>query len=138
MFPKSRKPVPPMSVEAATEYVRKMTKLESSGPGDIDNALRRIADRFGLGFWTLWHLRKGKAKSCDSGLYARIRGSYLDMCAAKASNLLHEITIEAAAGHDDNQDLADRLGEILAEVQAQRAAMKPNPQHPQQRNGVSE
>lgn len=53
MFPKSRNELPPMSVADATEYVRKMTKLESDGPGDIDNALRRIADRFGLGFWTL-------------------------------------------------------------------------------------
>lgn len=120
MFPKSRKSVPPMSVEAATEYVRRMTKLESEGPGDIDNALRRLSARFGLGFWTLWHLRKGKAKSCDSGLYASIRRSYLELCAIKASNLLHEINIEAAAGDESNRDLADRLEEILAEIQTKR------------------
>jgi hypothetical protein len=112
-----------MSVEAATDYVRRMTKLESDGPGDIDNALRRIGAKFGLGFWTLWHLRKGKAKSIDSSVYARIRGAYLEMCATKASNLLHEINIEAAAGDEANRDLADRLEEILAEVHAKRRAM---------------
>lgn len=124
MFPFSRKPVPPMSVEAATEYVRRMTKLESDGPGDIDNALRRIGAKFGLGFWTLWHLRKGKAKSIDSTIYARIRSAYLELCATKARNLLHEINIEAAAGDDSNRDLADRLEEILAEVKAKRGAVK--------------
>lgn len=124
MFPKSRKSVPPMSVEAATGYVRRMTKLESDGPGDIDNALRRISNKYGLGFWQLWHLRKGKAKTVDSSVFSRIRQTYLDMLAVKASNLLHEINIEAAAGDETNRDLADRLEEILAEIQTKGEGVK--------------
>ena len=109
-----------MSVEAATDYVRTMVQRESRGPGDIDNAMQRLEARYGLPFWTLWHLRKGKAKSLDVSLYARIRGAYLDMCRVQAANLLHEIEVEAAAGDDTNSDLADRLRAIAAEIETRR------------------
>jgi len=120
MFPKSSNETPQMSVEAATDYVRTMVQRESRGPGDIDNAMQRLEARYGLPFWTLWHLRKGKAKSLDVSLYARIRGAYLDMCRVQAANLLHEIEVEAAAGDDTNSDLADRLRAIAAEIETRR------------------
>lgn len=100
MFPKSRNEVPPMSAVVATGYVKRMVQRESRGPGDIDNALRRIGQRYGLPFWSLWHLRKGKAKTCDVTLFAGIKGAYLDMCQRQAESLLHEIKIELAAGDD--------------------------------------
>jgi hypothetical protein len=125
MFPKSRNELPQMSVESATEYVRTMVQRECRGPGDIDNALSRIEARYGLPFWTMWHLRKGKAKSVEASVFARIRGAYLDMCQRQASNLLHEIATETAAGDDvSDQDLVDRLGAILAEIQARKARRK--------------
>jgi hypothetical protein len=119
MFPNSSNETPPMSVEAATDYVRTMVQRESRGPGDIDNAMQRIETRYGLPFWSLWHLRKGKAKSIEVSLYARIHGAYFDMCRRQASNLLHEIEVEAAAGNDTNKDLADRLRKMAAELEAQ-------------------
>lgn len=124
MLPNSRKEFPPMSVEAATGYVRTMVQRESHGPGDLDNAMNRIEQRYGLPFWTLWHLRKGKAKTVEASMLARIRAAYLDMCQRQASNLLHEIEMEAAADHDTDQDLADRLRAIAAEIEARKAAMK--------------
>jgi hypothetical protein len=54
MFPKSRKETPPMSVEAATDMVRKMVQRESRGWGDLDNAMERLERRYGLPFWTVW------------------------------------------------------------------------------------
>jgi hypothetical protein len=121
MFPKSRKEIPPMSVEAATEYVRIVVQRESRGPGDLDNAMHRLETRYGLPFWSLWYLRKGKAKTVEASVLSRIRGAYLDMCQRQASNLLHEIEMEAAANHDVDQDLADRLRAIAAEIEAKRA-----------------
>lgn len=117
MFPKSRNEIPPMSVESATEYVRIMVQRESRGPGDLDNAMHRIEAKYGLPFWSLWHLRKGKAKSCEVSLYNRVRGAYLDMCQRQASNLLHEIELEVAAGDDTNRDLADRLRAMAADLE---------------------
>lgn len=110
-----------MSVDAATDLVRTMVQRESRGPGDLDGAMSRIEQRYGIPFWSLWHLRKGKAKSVEASLLARIRAAYLDMCHRQASNLLHEIEMEAAADHDVDQDLADRLRAIAAEIEAKRA-----------------
>lgn len=113
-----------MSVEAATDHVRTMVQRESRGPGDIENAMRRIEAKYGLPFWTLWHLRKGKAKTVEASLLARIRGAYLDMCQRQASNLLHEIKMEAAAGDDLDSDIAAELEALLAKVKAKREAVK--------------
>jgi len=114
-----------MSVDAATDYVRTMVQRESHGPGDLDNAMRRLEAKYGLPFWTLWHLRKGKAKTVEASLLARIRGAYLDMCQRQASNLLHEIKMEAAASDDDlDSDIAAELEALLAKIQAKREAVK--------------
>lgn len=124
MFPKSRNEIPPMSVEAATDYVRIMVQRESHGPGDLDNAMQRLEARYGLPFWSLWHLRKGRAKSVDTSLYARIRGAYLDMCQKQVGTLLHEIEREAARGDDTLADLEAEARGLVEKIQAKRAAMK--------------
>lgn len=113
-----------MSVDAATEYVRTMVQRESRGPGDLDNAMQRLEARYGLPFWAMWHLRKGKAKTVEASLLARIRGAYLDMCQRQASNLLHEIEVEAAMGDDTDLDLADALRALATKIEARKAAMK--------------
>jgi hypothetical protein len=124
MFPKSRNRVPPMSVEAATDYVRTMVQRESRGPGDIDNAMQRLEARYGLPFWSLWHLRKGKAKTVEASLLAKIKGAYLDMCQRQASNLLHEIEIEVASGDDTDLDLAEALRALATKIESRKAALK--------------
>jgi hypothetical protein len=111
----------PMSVEAATEYVRTMVQRESRGPGDLDNAMSRIEQRYGLPFWTLWHLRKGRAKGVEASMLARIRAAYLDMCQRQASALLHEIEVEAAVGNDDLEDLEAEARALVAKIQARKA-----------------
>lgn len=124
MFPKSRKAFPPMSVEAASDYVRTMVQRESRGPGDIDNAMQRLEARYGIPFWSLWHLRKRRAKTCDTSLYARIRGAYLDMCQRQANSLLHEIEMELRGGDDTLEDLEAEARALAAKIQAKRATLK--------------
>lgn len=68
---------------------------------------------------------KGRAKTVEASLLARIRGAYLDMCQRQASNLLHEIETEAAASGDDlDSDIAASLEALLAKIQAKREALK--------------
>jgi len=124
MSPKSRNEIPEMSVESATEYVRTMVQRESRGPGDIENAMQRLEVRYGLPFWTLWHLRKGRAKTCDTSLFARIRGAYLDMCQQQVGSLLHEIQIEAAIGDDTLEDLEAEARALAAKIRARKARLK--------------
>lgn len=123
MFPKSRNETPPMSVEAASNYVRTMVQRESRGPGDIDNAMQRLEARYGLPFWSLWHLRKGKAKSCEVSLYQRIKSAYFDMCQKQADSLLHEIILEAATD-DSLEDLEAEARALAAKIATRKAALK--------------
>ncbi len=110
-----------MSVDAATDMVRTMVQRESRGPGDLDNAMNRIEQRYGIPFWSMWHLRKGKAKTVEASLLARIRAAYLDMCQRQAASLLHEIELEAAAGDDLDRDIATELEALVAKIKAKRA-----------------
>jgi hypothetical protein len=104
-------------------FVYIMQNPSMPGPGDIDNAMQRLEARYGLPFWTLWHLRKGKAKSCEVSMFARIRGAYFDMCQKQADSLLHELIIEAATD-DTVEDLEAEARALAAKIAARRAAVK--------------
>lgn len=112
--------VPRMSAAVATDTVRKMVRLESRGPGDTENALRRLAMRFRLPFWTLWHLRKGRAKGVDSDILRNIRQAYLRQCQQQIDALRHEMEVEKAQGFDDLEDLAAEAAALAAKVAARR------------------
>ncbi|MBB6353516.1 hypothetical protein ACFFTN_01245 [Aminobacter aganoensis] len=104
-----------------------MVEKESSGWGDQLNALKRIARRYSIPFWTLNHLRTKRAKTCDTGLYHQIRSAYLNLCESEVQKLLREIEIEKALGSDDNlEDLAAEAAHLVARVQASKEAMKAN------------
>lgn len=106
------------SAEVASGYVRRMIEKETRGWGDGNNALTRLARRYGLSHWTLNHLRTGRAKTVEAGVFARIRAAYLDLCAEQIRKLQQEIAIEKALHDDDSfqglEQEAARLAERLA------------------------
>lgn len=101
------------SVDVASGYVRRMVEHETKGWGDQDNALSRLEARYGLPFWSLNHIRTGRAKTVEAGLFARIRGAYLDLCERQVAKLQHEISVEKALSNDVS----------LAELEAEAAAL---------------
>lgn len=116
--------VPKVSAATATRYVREMVELETVSARTKEAAMRKLARDYGLTVSQITHLYKARAKTCDVGLFARIRAAYLDRCAKTAARLLHNIEIEEATGaHVDDQDLVDRLTGILAEVAAKSASI---------------
>lgn len=119
-FKSSENPVP-MSASAATAYVRRMVELEIRGSGDTEGALRRLEARYGLPYWTLWHLRRGAAKTVEAGLFGRIRGAYLTYCEEQVAALQHELFLEKAANPDvDLEDLDAEAEALAAKVAAAR------------------
>ncbi len=123
-LPNSGNEVPQVSAATATKYVQEMVELEAVSTRTKEAALRKLARDYGLTVSQLTHLYKAKAKTCDVSLFARIRSAYLDRCAKMAARLLHNIEVEEASGRDaHDQDLADRLVAILAEVEAQRTTL---------------
>lgn len=110
-----------MSTAQATAYVRRMVELESRGHGDLERALHDLARASGIGFWTLEHLRKGKAKTVEAGLMARLMGAYVRYCEQQVARLLHEIEIEKALTEDASlEDLATQVRLLAEQVQAKK------------------
>jgi hypothetical protein len=119
-FTKTLKQVHPMTVEAASEYASRLLEHEQRG-SDIEAALFRLEQRYGLSPNQIMHLRSKRAKSCDVSLFARLRSAYLDLCERQVSKLQHEIAITKATSDDALEDLeaeALRLAEKIAERKA--------------------
>jgi len=126
MCGKSRYPERKMStVETAGNYVRRMVEREARGWGDQQNAQQRLEAKYGLSFWAMEHLRTGRAKSVEAGLFARIRAAYLDLCERQVAKLQHEIAIEKAIHDDDSMEDLEREAEtLLARLAAARSRRK--------------
>jgi len=88
-----------MSTAVASEYVKRMVERETAGNGDVENAIRRLARKYGLSFWQIMHLRAGRAKAI---------GAYLDYCEQQISELREEIA--EVRGNDDRFE--DLVGEV--------------------------
>lgn len=106
----------------ASDLTRKMIAREMTGPNDTGPAMDRIERKFGIPFSTQEHLRRGKAKTVEAGMFARIRAAYLAHCERSIVALQHEFQIEKARGDDSNQDLAAEAEKLLAKIKERRQA----------------
>ena len=113
-----------MSAAVAADYVSRMVRIESRQPGDTDGALPRIANRSGIGFWTLKHLHRRAAKTIAADVFGRLRNVYLDLCEREIRRLQAEIDIERAAGNADLEDFAAEAASLVARLQAARGIEK--------------
>lgn len=88
---------------AVLEMHRAMVARESRGPGDTENAMRRLESKYGIDFWTQWGLRyRPPVEIRDRSLIERIRQAYLDMIAGSVRRDLQALKAEQAKGADDN------------------------------------
>ena len=124
--PNSDNEVPNVSAATAIKYVQDMVDLETLTTRTQERAYERLSRDYGLTVSQLTHLYKAKAKTCDVGLFARVKAAYLDRCAKMAARMLHNIQLEEASGGDaHDQDLVDRLIAIRSEAMAKSAALRP-------------
>lgn len=80
----------------ATELLR----WETRGPGDTDNALRRIANRTGIEYGALWSLRYRSPKRIWADIYTALQAAHAAERQRQLRKLAHDIEITAAAaGH---------------------------------------
>ncbi len=128
------------SVEIAADYANRMLEREMRGPGDIEEAMRRIEAKTGVGYWTLWGLRyrRRDLKTIAADQFQRIRAAYLATCERQLSALKHELAIEQARNGTDDT-FADLVGEaetLVAKLKAarQRVGLGPSP-NGEERNG---
>lgn len=112
------------SVEIAADYANRMIEREARGPGDTENAMRRIEATTGIGYWSLWSLRyrRRDLKTIAADQFQRIRNAYLATCERQLSALKHELAVEQA--RNGNDDLSDLVAEAEALAEKIRAARK--------------
>lgn len=97
------------TADLAEKYVKRMLESETRGWGDQSAAMGRIEQKYGIPYWSMDRIRTGRAKTCEAGLFQRIRAAYLDMCERQISKLQHEVAIERAVWGDDDTGNLDVL-----------------------------
>ena len=85
-------------VEEASDWADALARHESRRPGDYDNAMRRVADRIGIGYATLWGLRYRQPKRVFADIYFGLKAAYEAMREAQLQALELEIAEAKATG----------------------------------------
>jgi hypothetical protein len=88
-------------IDRAERWSKDLTRMKSSGPGDTENAMRRIEREYGIDYGFLWSLRyrRSQIKIISVSVYEKIALAYPAECSRQLRKLQHEIEItEAIAG----------------------------------------
>ena len=111
-----------MSAAVATEFVRRMVERESA---DADRSMVQLEAKYGIGYWTLDHFRRRKAKTCDVALYARIQAAFIDHCGRQAAKLILEAeTAQKVMPDDDMADIENQIRALAARLEAAKSKAK--------------
>lgn len=88
-------------VDQAADWARALTQRESRGPGDLENAWRRLEARYGVPSSMFWALRYRRPKDIMASVFFRLHGAYQAECARQMRKLQHDIELtKAIAGPD--------------------------------------
>ena len=88
-------------VDRAALWTRELVHKESRGPGDLQNAMRRVSRRHGIPHATIWALRYRRPKDLLISVFTAIQQAYVAECARQARALEQEIQLtKAIAGPD--------------------------------------
>jgi hypothetical protein len=93
-----RKIMSDVFVTNAQEWANELVRRESRGPGDYENAMRRLESRYGIPWQILWRLRHGRIKDVYVSIYVRLQAAYQAECERQMRLLAHEIEIAKAKG----------------------------------------
>lgn len=89
-------------VDQAAEWAKALTRAESRGPGDLENAWRRLEARYGVSPNTFWSLRYRRPKDIAVSVFVRLRAAYQAECERQMRRLKHELEITRAIAGPDN------------------------------------
>ena len=90
-------------VDRAAKWGKRLSQTEARGPGDLENAWRRLEARYGIPWRVFWSLRYRRPSSIATGLYQRIWSAYQAECARQMRKLEHELeATRKIVGPDDH------------------------------------
>ena len=128
LLPAGGQSKPKTKVEILTDRVTALVNVEAASTGDLEVAMKSVARRTGIGFWTLANIKRGRAKKCDATVFDRVKDAYLELCQRQLAALQHEITLiheaNPDAALDDLVDEATRLAARLADARSHSLAAR--------------
>jgi hypothetical protein len=104
-------------INDARQWAGALVQREARGPGDTDNAMRRISQRYGVDYGALWSLRYRPPKRIFADIYFQLRAAYEAECERQLRQLEHELTITREKAGSDRasvraaQALVDAAGD---------------------------
>ena len=90
-------------LDQAASWSKDLTRMKSRGPGDTENAMRRVEREYGIDYGFLWSLRyrRERLKIISISVYESIRAAYREECSRQMRKLENEIIkTEEIAGPD--------------------------------------
>jgi hypothetical protein len=108
------------SLDVAQDYARTLVRREVAATGGIDNALRRVGERAGVGYWTLWALFHRRRKAVDADTLGRLRGAMIRQLETEVRHLEHELQILRSAGTDPRDT---EIAAVAADLAKARQAL---------------
>ena len=103
-------------VDRAATMAEAMVRRETRGPGDTENAMRRLATRYGIPHGTFWSLKYRRPKDMLVSVFAKLSEAYDAECIRQQRLLDHERSIAAAAGRPVGLVARASLGVVPAPV----------------------
>jgi len=74
-----------------------MVLRESRGPGDTENAMRRLENRYGIPWRVFWNLRYRPPADILVGIWRQLHAAYEQECTRQERLLAHERHVAEAA-----------------------------------------
>lgn len=99
--------------DQAASWAKSLLHKESRGPGDTDNAMRRLSQRYGIPYGSLWTLRYRKPKDVFASVYFALQNAYAAECERQLKRLQHDIEITKRIAGPNGR--AVRAAEALVE-----------------------
>lgn len=78
-------------VDQARDWAREIVNADVRGPGDLENAMRRVESRFGISFAALWALRYRPPKDVAASIYLKLQQAHAAVCESQMRKYQHEL-----------------------------------------------
>ncbi len=98
-------------LDQAALWSKDLTRMKARGPGDTENAMRRVEREYGIDYGFLWSLRyrRERLRTISISVYEGIRAAYRAECAAQMRKLENDLQrTEEIAGPDHHSVVAAR------------------------------
>lgn len=110
-------------VTQAKAFAGALLRWEARGPGDTENAMRRIARRHGIEYGQLWSLRYRAPKRIWADVLTKITLAYEAERQRQLRALQHETELTAAIAAGTDLDSVSKARAVLRQATASSHAL---------------